>query len=395
MNPFLRLRRWVGSVLRLGEMRQTLSLHDDAIGAQQRDAIAQRAMVEEARRALELQQAELAAMQATTRDLADSLTTVNDDVRRLRDAIGAPAPDAGSVSDHLSALARQIDDARRLQEASSAQVRELAESRRVSLERIVELQKEAGASRREFDALRMKVEQPRTLAAAGVPAGNATVYPMDRGTFERSFRGTRDDILARMRAYGGDALDAWQRTGKPACDLGCGRGEWLELMRESGISAFGIDANANDVAACVALGLDARNGDAITAMRDSAEGSLGLVSAFHLVEHLTFADFALLLHAAFRALAAGGSIIIETPNAANLIVGASTFHLDPTHLKPMPADLLKFALADAGFDVQRTAFLHPNSALASVAADESWPAGIRDLLCGPQDFGIVALKPAA
>jgi SAM-dependent methyltransferase len=396
MNPFLRLRRWLGSILRLGEMRQSLALHDDAIREQQTDASVQRAKVDEARRALDLQEAEVAAMQATTRDLAGALRALTDEVRLLHVAIGTPQPDTGSLADRLAALTHRLNDAERAHAEASVQLTELVDFRRTALERILALQNGVSASRREFDALRMKVEQPRVDAPAGVPAGNATVYPMDRGTFERNFRGTRDDILERMRVYGGDALDAWTRTeGKSACDLGCGRGEWLELMRENGVAAFGIDANANDVAACVALGLDARVGDAIGAMRDAAEGSLGIVSAFHLVEHLSFADFALLLHATFRALAAGGTIVIETPNADNLLVGASTFHLDPTHVKPMPPDLLKFALADAGFEIQRTAFLHPNDVLAKVADDESWPAGIRQLLCGPQDFGVVARKPAA
>src|SRR5262249_23034517 len=104
--------------------------------------------------------------------------------------------------------------------------------------------------------------------------------------FEDKFRGERDEIKKRLEVY----LPIVRENSITAdvLDLGCGRGEWLELMRDTGIAAVGIDHNAIFLGRCRELGLHAIEADAITYLQSLPDGSLSLVTGFHIVEHVPF-----------------------------------------------------------------------------------------------------------
>lgn len=168
--------------------------------------------------------------------------------------------------------------------------------------------------------------------------------------FEDEFRGEREEIKSRLTQY----LPFLQPLKKidpnvSAVDLGCGRGEWLELMREHNISARGVDLDEGMLAACRERNLDVETGDAITFLKSLPEESIAIVSAFHLVEHVSFDDFTLLVQESLRVLKPAGLLILETPNSENLSVGASGFYVDPTHERPIPPQLLEFLPRNAGF----------------------------------------------
>jgi O-antigen chain-terminating methyltransferase len=167
--------------------------------------------------------------------------------------------------------------------------------------------------------------------------------------FEDRYRGSRATIKARLRAYLPFLQPLAARPRAQALDLGCGRGEWLELLGEQGFLARGVDLDDGMLAACRELGLDVQNGDALAALRAQPDESLALVSAFHLVEHLPFDLVRELVAEALRALAPGGLLVMETPNPENLVVGASDFYTDPSHERPIPPNLLAFATEHAGF----------------------------------------------
>jgi len=213
--------------------------------------------------------------------------------------------------------------------------------------------------------------------------------------FEETFRGTREQVRQRLSVYLPDVREAFAATGRlGVVDVGCGRGEWLELMRTEGIAARGIDQNAFIVNQCRELGLDAQQADAMKALTDQSTRSLAAVTAFHLVEHLRLAEQLQLMVAAFGALAPGGLFIVETPNPENLIVGAWTFYMDPSHQRPLPPTLLRFLLEAVGFEVVDVRRLHSDDELAERATREGWTAGVQELLCGPRDFGVIARRPA-
>ncbi len=168
--------------------------------------------------------------------------------------------------------------------------------------------------------------------------------------FENKFRGSRDLILGRLKVYQ-DIYTAFagQKPGPIAIDLGCGRGEWLQLLQESGIKAIGVDHNPGMSSYSSELGLEVHAGDVLDYLRTCPTGYAAIISAFHVIEHLSFAMLLDLTHEIFRVLQPGGILIFETPNPENLQVGTSTFYLDPTHRAPLPCELVEHICKSAGF----------------------------------------------
>jgi glycosyltransferase involved in cell wall biosynthesis/SAM-dependent methyltransferase len=168
--------------------------------------------------------------------------------------------------------------------------------------------------------------------------------------FEEKFRGPRELIKSRLRIYL-PFLQPLQESFTPALavDLGCGRGEWLELLNEVGFEAQGVDLDDGMLAACRELGLKVHTGDALAYLNALPDNSHAIVSGFHLAEHIPFRALQQLVAEALRVLKPGGLLILETPNPENLVVGTSNFYLDPTHQRPLPPPLLAFVPEHAGF----------------------------------------------
>ncbi|KAF1307431.1 glycosyltransferase [Pseudomonas putida] len=207
---------------------------------------------------------------------------------------------------------------------------------------------------------------------------------------EERFRASREVIRSRLEGY--TPFIAALRQAKPipkAFDIGCGRGEWLQLLMEHGLDAQGVDLDDSMLAACQERGLNARNQDALEALQGLPEASLDLISAFHVVEHLTFDYLRALLKEANRTLSEGGLLILETPNAENLIVGTTNFYLDPTHKCPVPAQFLEFLCQYSGFAQSKIVRLQEDPQLKSEEAH----IGLWQVLYGVSpDYAIVARK---
>jgi SAM-dependent methyltransferase len=220
--------------------------------------------------------------------------------------------------------------------------------------------------------------------------------------FENLFRGTPDEVKAMVAPYLADVAPVASQ-GAPVLDVGFGRGDWLELLATNGIPAYGVDTNGHFVDDAVARGLDARLCDVLVHLRGLPDGSLGAVTAMHVVEHLPIDVLISMVAATLRVLRPGGIFILETPNPSNLRVGAASFYLDPTHNRPVPAELLRFIVEHSGFVDVEARFLHPNDTahftvgtsnralepLRQMAAELNWS------LFGPQDYCVVAHRAAA
>jgi O-antigen chain-terminating methyltransferase len=212
---------------------------------------------------------------------------------------------------------------------------------------------------------------------------------------ESSFRGPEAEIRKRFSAY----LPYVTRLPREiaaltAVDIGCGRGEWLLELNDAGMAAIGVDSNPVSVERCVSNGLKVVREDAITYLRHQVNESLGVVSAFHVIEHLATESLIALLIEAHRVLVPGGLLLLETPNPDNVLVGATSFYLDPTHRHPIPAPLLRVMLEFSKFDVVESLALQPNDEMCELAQAEHWPPTRQRLLAGPRDIGVVARKPS-
>lgn len=207
--------------------------------------------------------------------------------------------------------------------------------------------------------------------------------------FEDRYRGSRELIKDRQLVYLPYILplkDIYETCS--AIDLGCGRGEWLEILIEHGFTPLGVDLDEGMLEACSTLGLPTQNTDALTALRSLESESQVVVSGFHIAEHIPFPALQELVSESLRVLKPGGLLILETPNAENLVVGTNNFYLDPTHERPIPHLLLGFLTEHCGF--ARTKLLRlQESPLLIDAADVS----LFQVLEGASpDYAIVAQK---
>jgi O-antigen chain-terminating methyltransferase len=211
--------------------------------------------------------------------------------------------------------------------------------------------------------------------------------------FEERFRGAREEIRQRLRFY----LDRVKNqptfnASLPLLDIGCGRGEWLELMREAGITAYGVDTNPLVVDQCLTLGLEVRHADAIVHLASLPDNVLGGISIFHLIEHLPLDLLLRLIDEARRTLVPGGLLLLETPNPENLKVGACTFHHDPTHLRPIPPLLAGYLVESRGFGDVEVMLINPYPDSFLIQEDSEAARRLNDVLYGPQDVAVIARK---
>jgi SAM-dependent methyltransferase len=212
--------------------------------------------------------------------------------------------------------------------------------------------------------------------------------------FEDRFRGARDDVKRRVAVYLPLVRAAGAGTREaPILDIGCGRGEWLDLLREHELVACGVDLNEVAVAGCRARGLDVLQANAIEHLRRRPPDSLGAVSAIHVIEHLPFAQQIELFDEARRVLRPGGIVIFETPNPENLVVGACGFYYDPTHIKPLPPEPFRVILESRGFERVNVIRLHPDSRAPDLGDNpDELTRLVAERLFGPQDFALVGFK---
>lgn len=259
-------------------------------------------------------------MESTTSGLAD-------DVRRYREAVLARERRSESA---VAGLAASHDELRTalavLQQATQNLKRELGRGG------------DAGAA----------------AAGAGTGAGDsgprfapqpaASLDSHKYVAFEDRFRGSQDEIRQRVGEY----LPIFQGA-SDVLDIGCGRGEFLALLRAHGISARGVDINDAMVGVCREQGLDAEVVDALEYLRAQPDGSLGGLFAAQVIEHLEPRYLTALLDAAFEKLRPGSPIVLETINPGCWFAFFESYLRDPTHVRPVHPETLKYLLIACGF----------------------------------------------
>ena len=210
-------------------------------------------------------------------------------------------------------------------------------------------------------------------------------------SFEERFYAPRSVIKNLRKQYLGFCKPlADLYYGAPCFDIGCGRGEWLELLLELGFSAHGVDLDEGMLQACKELNLSASKGDAIEHLARLPNESQAIVTAFHVVEHISFNQLVTLVSNALRVLKPGGLLIMETPNPENIVVATRNFYLDPTHQRPIPPLLLEFLPEYHGFSRTKTIRLQQNPHLETAESPN-----LNDVIEGASpDYAVIGQKKA-
>jgi 2-polyprenyl-3-methyl-5-hydroxy-6-metoxy-1,4-benzoquinol methylase len=219
--------------------------------------------------------------------------------------------------------------------------------------------------------------------------------------FEDRHRGPVADVREMLRVY----VPHFENRTR-VIDIGCGRGEFLSLLRDAGVTAYGVDSDDGMVKAARAEGLNVVLDDAFDHLRGLQLGAVDGIFCSQVAEHLETPKLLALLELCLAKLAPGGVIVMETPNPESLSILARFFYTDLTHIRPIHPDALRWAMEAVGFEgvhVERVQPVEDGVRLEplppELAAQEGWAAmaanidRLNGVLFGPQNFAAVATAP--
>lgn len=218
-----------------------------------------------------------------------------------------------------------------------------------------------------------------------------TYYEIDYEDFENYFRGTRDNIKKTQLQYLPYFMDC-----SNVVDIGCGRGEFLELLRENGIKASGADTYNDFVEYCRSLELDVHHADGIEYLKkcEKVDG----IFVGQVVEHMSVGQIMELAETAYDKLEEGSYIIAETPNPRSLSIYCNAFYLDPSHNKPVHPETLRYLFRNAGFEnieILYTENSKPDVTIPPLNGEDEFNRSIniiKEMLFGSQDYALIARK---
>ena len=211
--------------------------------------------------------------------------------------------------------------------------------------------------------------------------------------FQARFSGDEPVIKAQAAQF----VDLF-RGHTRVCDLGSGRGTFLALMREEGIGAYGVDLDPRMVEHAATQGFEVTEADALSHLRTLADASIDGLFARHVAEHILPGELVSVLRECRRVLRPGSPVVLITPNPATLTVGAHSFWLDPSHLRPIPPELFRFYLEVEGFvQVSLRTFEPSAERLSEDVPDGPIRENVKLLnrtLFGDRDYAVVGFAPA-
>jgi len=220
--------------------------------------------------------------------------------------------------------------------------------------------------------------------------------------FEERFRGTRADIKERQSAF-----IKYFKGCRNVLDIGCGRGEFQELLRDHEIGGHGIDIDEDMVNFCKSKGLDVEKIDAVSYLQKLEDKSLDGIFIDQVVEHLEQEYLIKMLNLSFMKLIYGGTIVVETVNPLSFFSFAN-FYIDMSHKRPVHPETLRFLLNAAGFreiKIELIAPVRDDARLKKIKIGERRDGHreeieiynhnidmLNAIIYGPQDYALIGIK---
>ena len=257
------------------------------------------------------------------------------------------------------------------------------------------LEAQLNVAKRDLDNLRRMAatQSPTTGATPSKAQAPAVIDDALYISLEDHFRGDKATVHQRQMEYL-PYISHIVSDQFPLVDLGCGRGEWLQVLKENDISARGIDSNTACITECTENGLSASLGELLDTLTQLPDASCGSITMFQVLEHLPFDVVVNVLREARRVLIPSGVFIGEVPNSETLRVGASTFWIDPTHQRPLFPAVLAFLASSVGFTGVTGKYSSPLAPTPDLTGlPDNASKTILDLhhaINGPGDFALIA-----
>lgn len=319
---------------------------------------------------------------------------------RLNEQVRALEQERATTIGLESSLREQIDLFQQFEEEQRRKEEGLGRRLEAADERLQLLRREVLDHAHRLVRLAEEVRQAQAATLVPLDAGSRAQPGIDHdghapddvalyAGLESEVRGTRGEAQARWKVY----LPLIPRDG-PVLDLGCGRGEWLELLRQEGIAARGVDWNRLMVNECRERNLEAEQAEALEYLARTPDGSLGAVTILRLVEHFPLPHLVRLLDEVARVLRLGGTAIFETPNPENLLVSGRDFYRDPGRLHPIPAETLRFLVESRGLPPVEVLYLNPagDSERLPESGESAVTRRFNRYFYGPRDYAVVSRK---
>lgn len=224
---------------------------------------------------------------------------------------------------------------------------------------------------------------------------------LDYRGFEDRHRGSFENTKKLLEPY-----VAHFRSSRRVLDIGCGRGEFLQLLKENSISGYGVDLDQGMVDAAIERGLEVVVGDAIEHLFQLPAQAIDGVFSSQVAEHLQTSQLVTMIELCYRRLDAGGVCVIETPNPESLFIFHSFFYVDLTHIKPIHPEALRWAMESVGFTNVRIDKIQPvppgtrlQDLPPELVSEVGWDiaqqntARLNSLIYGPQHYAAIGFKP--
>ncbi|MCQ2438373.1 MAG: class I SAM-dependent methyltransferase [Oscillospiraceae bacterium] len=228
-----------------------------------------------------------------------------------------------------------------------------------------------------------------------VTSGLGAVFYHD---FEEHFRGSQTDIRHRLEGYMPRVLEHFGTlSGKAILDIGCGRGEMLDVLVSNGAdSVVGVDMNPVQLQICRDKGHNVAEDDCLHYLAELKDNSLDAIIGIQIIEHLSFEELVQLFAECGRVLKKNGMLLLETPNCANLITATRYFYLDPSHVRPVHPELARFLAQRSGFSYVDVFGMNPAEYYDGKSRNDVAAAEQSELLDGlifaPQDYALIGIR---
>jgi len=215
---------------------------------------------------------------------------------------------------------------------------------------------------------------------------------LNYGSFEDVFRGTTNDVRKKQKGFLKFIKKANNNTKKGFfVDIGCGRGEFLEALKENNFPYKGTEIDKQFIKRCKKQGLNVVEKDGLDFLRESSEGRFKGIVSFQVIEHLHPESMIHLIHQSFRTLQKGGVLILETVNPDSLF-SLMSFWKDPTHMHPIPSQVLKFYFQMAGFVDIKILFHEDVPKSQKLVGNNANTKKLNKILFGPRDYAVIGWK---